>query len=146
VWHVDRSPALSNEEKSSKGPQKCANVRDYHFNGHTWTSTSPTPHLPLVELGPNRDYIIKAASGHLLRRKRCFLRKHVAVSPATNPLAVQIAQTQLIPSVVSLQPNPLAELDIEQDPQQGRRRHPRVYNQAILHSSKPRNVLKRCLA
>jgi hypothetical protein len=33
-----------------------------------------------VELGPNRDYIIKAASGHLLRQKRCFLRKHVAVS------------------------------------------------------------------
>ena len=105
----------------------------------------------VVETGPNRDYIIKTASGCLLRRKRRFLRQRVVVMPATNSPAAQIAPAQPPMPAAPAQPNPPAApahlsppevINVEEERQQ-RQYRPRVYGQASRRSNRPRNAPKR---
>lgn len=82
---------------------------------HPSTKRWDTPAI-VVEVGPNRDYIVNTAVGRLFRRNRLLLFQRVAVMPDTTQLAAQAA-----PAQPSFPPVP----DPEQAPQQRRQRHPK---------------------
>ena len=62
-------------------------VGDHVVIQHPQTKCWATPGT-VVEVGPNRDYLIKAVSGRLFRRNHRHLRKRVPVMPAHQPSAL----------------------------------------------------------
>jgi hypothetical protein len=91
---------------------------------HHATKRWDTPAV-VVEVGDNRDYIVKTASGRLYRRNRRLLRQRVVVMPGP-----------AVPTNNPAQIAPAPALDPDIEPRQRRQRRPRNYGPATRRSAR----------
>jgi hypothetical protein len=91
---------------------------------HHATKRWDTPAV-VVEVGDNRNYIVKTASGRLYRRNRRLLRQRVVVMPGP-----------AVPTNDPAQIAPAPALDPDIEPRQRRLRRPRNYGPATRRSAR----------